>query len=249
MQPTSNQIVIYCGSTHHMLINIKFFANHPRTVRSKVATGDSQSRLMSIGIEKHPWHNRLGHPAASVLKNLGLPNIKTPCLICEINKAHQLPFNHDFAPVHNHMDSVHIGLVGPITLASVSGFKCLLMIVDQSSSFKIMKFLKRKSESFDQFFIAKNFMENQKNRTMKKLTSDRGGEFVKEKFKKLAEDCGFIHMLSRPNTPEYNGYAERFNQITLEKARCLMSMANLPNQYWAEAVNTSIFLSNLSPTP
>ncbi|MBW0530992.1 hypothetical protein O181_070707 [Austropuccinia psidii MF-1] len=35
----------------------------------------------------------------------------------------------------------------------------------------------------------------------------------------------------------------------MEKARCLMNHSNFPNQYWAEAVNTAIFLSNLSPTP
>ncbi|MBW0461881.1 hypothetical protein O181_001596 [Austropuccinia psidii MF-1] len=76
-----------------------------------------------------------------------------------------------------------------------------------------------------------------------------GGEFVNEKFKKLAEDCGFTHILSPPSTPEHDGYAERCNCTILEKARCLMSMENLPNHYWAKAVNTAVFLSNLSPTP
>ncbi|MBW0536559.1 hypothetical protein O181_076274 [Austropuccinia psidii MF-1] len=327
--PTSDQVVIDCGATHHMFNNTKFFSNQPRSVRSEVATGDSQSHLIATGIgkvtlicngktlnlencllvpglkcnlismlelfknqltvnrqektfsltskqevlltgeiinrlmyinyelptvfltiaEKHPWHNRLGHPGPAVLKTLGLPNIETSCHICEISKIHRLPFNHHFDPAQNPMDSIHIDLVGPITPASLSGFKYLLTIVDQSSSFKIMKFLKKKSESFDQFVIAKNFMETQQNKKMKKLTSDRGGEFVNEKFKKLAEDCGFTHILSPPNTPEHNGYAKRCNRTILEKARCLMSMANLPNHYWAEAVNTAVFLSNLSPTP
>ncbi|MBW0571154.1 hypothetical protein O181_110869, partial [Austropuccinia psidii MF-1] len=326
--PTTDQIVIDCGATHHMFYDIKFFSDQPRSINSKVATGDSQSQLLEIGIgkvtlkcdnkilklencllvpnlkcnlismlelfnkqltvhrqnnvfslvsnnevlltgeivnrlmyikynipstlltvlEKHPWHNRLGHPGSAVLKSLGLPNKETSCLICETNKAHRLPFNHHFDPAPNPMDSIHIDLVGPITPSSLSGFKYLLTIVDQSTSFKIVKFLKKKSESFDQFVVAKNFMENQQNKKMKKLTSDRGGEFVSEKFKRLAEECGFIHILSPPETPEHNGYAERCNRTILEKARCLMGMANLPNEYWAEAVNTSVYLSNLSPT-
>ncbi|MBW0494582.1 hypothetical protein O181_034297 [Austropuccinia psidii MF-1] len=326
--PTTDQIVVDCGATHHMFNNIKFFTDHPRSISSEVATGDSQSQLRAIGIgkvtlkcndkivklencllvpslkcnlismmelfknqltvhrqnntfslisnnellltgeiinrlmyinynlpspllttsEKHHWHNRLGHPGPAVLKYLGLFNEETSCLICETNKAHRLPFNHHFDPAPNPMDLIHIDLVGPITPPSLSGFKYLLTIVDQSTSFKIIKFLKKKSESFDQFVIAKNLMENQQNKKMKKLTSDRGGEFVNEKFKRLSEECGFIHILSPPDTPEHNGYAERCNRTILEKARCLMGMANLPNEYWAEAINTSVFLSNLSPT-
>ncbi|MBW0467517.1 hypothetical protein O181_007232 [Austropuccinia psidii MF-1] len=49
-QPTSNQIVIDFGATHHMFNNIKFFANHPRSIRCEVATADSQSHLRAIGI-------------------------------------------------------------------------------------------------------------------------------------------------------------------------------------------------------
>ncbi|MBW0519526.1 hypothetical protein O181_059241 [Austropuccinia psidii MF-1] len=54
--------------------------------------------------ERHPWHNRLGHPGPAVLKTLGLPKIETTCQICEISKAHRLPFNHNFNPVQNHID-------------------------------------------------------------------------------------------------------------------------------------------------
>ncbi|MBW0534256.1 hypothetical protein O181_073971 [Austropuccinia psidii MF-1] len=92
-------------------------------------------------------------------------------------------------------------------------------------------------------------MENQQNKRKKRLTSDQGGECVNEKFKKLAEDCGFTNILSLPHTPEHNGYAERCNCTILEKARCLMSMENLPNHTWAEVAKTTVFLSNLSPTP
>ncbi|MBW0565202.1 hypothetical protein O181_104917 [Austropuccinia psidii MF-1] len=92
-------------------------------------------------------------------------------------------------------------------------------------------------------------MENWHDRKLKKLVSNRGGEFHNEKFKDLSNECGFIHTLSPPETPEHNGYAERANCTVLEKAQCLMNHGNLPNQYWAEAINTAIFLSNLLPTP
>ncbi|MBW0471589.1 hypothetical protein O181_011304 [Austropuccinia psidii MF-1] len=51
-QPTSNQVVIDCGATHHMFNNIKFFSNHPRSIRSEVETGDRKSHLVATGIGK-----------------------------------------------------------------------------------------------------------------------------------------------------------------------------------------------------
>ncbi|MBW0568413.1 hypothetical protein O181_108128 [Austropuccinia psidii MF-1] len=91
-------------------------------------------------------------------------------------------------------------------------------------------------------------MENHHDRKRKILVSDRGGEFLNQKFENLSNECGFVHIFSPPETPEHNGYSKRANHTVMEKACCLMNHSSLPNQYWAEAVNTAIFLSNLSPT-
>ncbi|MBW0539903.1 hypothetical protein O181_079618 [Austropuccinia psidii MF-1] len=211
-------------------------------------TYDLPNALLTL-VDGNLWHSRLGHPGRAVLKNLGLPDQDRPCLVCKTNKSSRLPFNHHFEPVSHPLDTIHIDLVGPIAPESVSGFRFLLTIVDQATSYKIIRFLKRKSDSFDQFVIAKNYMENHHDRKIKKLVSDRGGEFLNQKFENLSNRCGFVHILSPPETPEHNGYAERANRTVMEKARCLMNHSNLPNQYWAEAVNTAVFLSNLSPTP
>ncbi|MBW0473456.1 hypothetical protein O181_013171 [Austropuccinia psidii MF-1] len=50
--PITDQIVIDCGATHHMFNNIKLFTDFPKSIRSEVATGDSQSQLMETGIGK-----------------------------------------------------------------------------------------------------------------------------------------------------------------------------------------------------
>ncbi|MBW0471258.1 hypothetical protein O181_010973 [Austropuccinia psidii MF-1] len=88
-----------------------------------------------------------------------------------------------------------------------------------------------KSEAYNQFIIVKRMMENIHDRSIKKLVSDRGGEFLNEKFKKLAEEQGFTHFFSPPETPQHNGFAERANRTILEKARCMPSTSNLPNNY------------------
>ncbi|MBW0499049.1 hypothetical protein O181_038764 [Austropuccinia psidii MF-1] len=89
-------------------------------------------------------------------------------------------------------------------------------------------------------------MENWHNQKIRKLISDRGGVFLNQKFETLAKECGFVHIFAPPKTPEHNGFAERANCTILEKALFLMNPTNLPNHYWEEAMNTAVFLSNLS---
>ncbi|MBW0491927.1 hypothetical protein O181_031642 [Austropuccinia psidii MF-1] len=44
------------------------------------------------------WHNKLGHPRDSVLKQLALPTTQDNCLVCETKKAHKKPFKSNFEP-------------------------------------------------------------------------------------------------------------------------------------------------------
>ncbi|MBW0543938.1 hypothetical protein O181_083653 [Austropuccinia psidii MF-1] len=84
---------------------------------------------------------------------------------------------------------------------------------------------------------------------IKKLVSDKGSEFENKSFSTLATSCGFVHLFPPTSTPEHNGFAKRANRTILDKARCLLLTSCLPRSYWAEAVNTASFLSNLAPTP
>ncbi|MBW0478834.1 hypothetical protein O181_018549, partial [Austropuccinia psidii MF-1] len=195
------------------------------------------------------WHRRLGHPGKLLVKSMGLPSSDQLCRICELNKATHIPFKSHFEDATLPLDCIHVDLVGPITPPSISGAHYFLTIVDQATSFKITRFLKNKSEAYDQFISAKKLMENKHDRTIKKLVSDRGGEFLNNQFKELANSCGFQHIFSPSYTPQHNGFAERANRTILEKAKCLLNSSNLPKPYWAEAIDTATFLSNLIPTP
>ncbi|MBW0531072.1 hypothetical protein O181_070787 [Austropuccinia psidii MF-1] len=164
-----------------------------------------------------------------------------------MNKAHKLPFKNHFEPVLSTPECVHMDIVGPINPPSMSGKQYFLMIVDQASSFKIVKFLQKKSDVFKRFQLTKNAMENSKDKKLKKLISDRGGEFLKKNIKKLLEECGFIHIMAPPETPRHNGFSERANHTILKKACCLLGRSNIPAQFWANTVNTVVFLSKLLP--
>ncbi|MBW0536871.1 hypothetical protein O181_076586 [Austropuccinia psidii MF-1] len=173
--------------------------------------------LVSIGAL---WHQRLGHPSHQSMKTLGLPSSHAPCEICLTGKSSLLSFPGSFDKVQHSLDCIHLDVVGPINPSSNTGFKYFLTIVDQFTSFKSVMFLKAKSEAFDEFVKWKTFSENFHNTKIKRLVSDKGGEFENERFRNLAASCGFIHTFSPTATPEHNGFAERANRTILDKARC-----------------------------
>jgi len=49
-------------------------------------------------------------------------------------------------------------------------------------------------------------------------------------------------------TPQQNGVAERKNRTIVEMASSILQSKDLPKQYWAEAVNTAVYILNRSPT-
>ncbi|MBW0534108.1 hypothetical protein O181_073823 [Austropuccinia psidii MF-1] len=220
-----------------------------RIVNNLMKVKHSLPSVQVIELPTNLWHQRLGHPGNQVIKSMGLPECSLRCSTCDLNKAHKLPFNHKFESASKPLDCAHIDVVGPISPPSVSGNQYFLTVVDQATSFKIVRLLKHKSEAFKQFIIVKAYMENLHDRTLKKLVSDRGGEFLNKDFKSLAESNGFVHVFSPPETPQHNGFAERANRTIIEKTRCLINHSGLPKCYWAEALNTAVLLSNLVPTP
>ncbi|MBW0467997.1 hypothetical protein O181_007712 [Austropuccinia psidii MF-1] len=174
-------------------------------------------------VNVNPWHKRLGHT-------------------CNLNKAHPLTFKDHFEPAHLPLDCIYIDLVGQISPPSISGYRYFLIIVDPATSFKIIWFLKNKSDAFHKFTVTQRLMETQHNPPLKKLVSDQAGELLNSQMNAV-----FYTAFLQP-TPEHNGIAKRANCTTLEKTQCMLNSTKLPNSYWAEAVSTASLLSNSVPT-
>ncbi|TYK21566.1 Retrovirus-related Pol polyprotein from transposon TNT 1-94 [Cucumis melo var. makuwa] len=106
----------------------------------------------------------------------------------------------------------------------------------------------RKSEIFEKFKHFNAKVEKQSGMFVKSLRSDRGGEFLSNNFNHFCKERGIHRELITPYTPEQNGIAERKNRTVVEMARSMLQMKGLSNDFWAEAVSTSIYLLNISPT-
>ena len=83
---------------------------------------------------------------------------------------------------------------------------------------------------------------------LKCLRSDNGGEYTSHEFKSYCSEHDIRHENTVPGTPQHNGVAERINKTIMEKVRFILKMAKLPKPFWGEAVQTTCYLINRSPS-
>lgn len=93
----------------------------------------------------------------------------------------------------------------------------------------------------------KSLVEKQTNLKIKNIVNDNGGEYTSKAFKTMLSESGIQMFLTAPYTPQQNPVAEVGNRTTVEKARAMLKLAGLPNTFWAEAVNTAVYLENRTP--
>ena len=101
---------------------------------------------------------------------------------------------------------------------------------------------------FETFKKWKALVENQTGKKIKRLRTDNGLEFCGGDFNDFCADAGIVRHRTVRYTPQQNGVAERMNRTLLERARCMLSNAGMEKDFWAEAVNTSCYLVNRSPS-
>jgi len=146
------------------------------------------------------------------------------------------------------LELVHADLCGPMSVESLGGSRYFLLFTDDYSRMSWVYFLKFKSKTFENFKKYKSFVERQSGCRIKTLRTDRGGEFISNEFNTYCEENGIHRKLTSPYTPEQNGVAERKNRTVVEMGRSMMQARGVPKYFWAEAVATTVYMLNISPT-
>ncbi|KAG8485451.1 hypothetical protein CXB51_021502 [Gossypium anomalum] len=204
-------------------------------------------------------HRRLGHTNFRSLDLLHKLNLVEEmfkveardivCEICQLGKQARLPFpNNQAWRVRERLELVHFDVCGPVKSPSLNDSKYFVLFIDDLTRFSWVYFLKQKSEVFDAFSRFKALIENQLGCKIKALRTDNGTEYLSKKFQKLCEQAGIHHQLTTIYTPQQNEVCERKNMIVMDMARCFLFQSKLPGKFWAEAVNTSVYLLNKLPT-
>jgi hypothetical protein len=108
--------------------------------------------------------------------------------------------------------------------------------------------MKHKSKTFEKFKEFQNKVENHRNRKIKFLRSDRGGEYLSYYFLTHLKASGILSQLTPPRTPQRNGVSERRNRTLLDMVRSMMSLIDLPLSFWGYALETTAFTLNRAPS-
>lgn len=201
------------------------------------------------------WHNRLGHVSAASIKRLRemdlIPNVDlnnlSKCQICVEAKFARKPFKSVENRQTELLELIHSDLADFKNTSSRGGKLYYITFVDDYSRYTRVYLLKSKDEATSVFLKYKLEVENQLNKKVKRLRSDRGGEYNTTLLRDFCEQNGIIHEFTAPYSPQQNGIAERKNRTLKEMLNAMLLSSGLPVNMWGEAVLSACYILNRIP--
>ena len=204
------------------------------------------------------WHKKLNHLNFKTINKLaandlvkGLPKIVYKkdqiCDACQRGKQIKSSFKSKSQESSSRpLSLLHMDLFGPVDPVSMSGKKYTLVIVDDFSRYTWTIFLNKKNEVERKLPELLKQLQIEKELKIAKIRTDRGTEFVNGVIQDYCSMQGILHQLSAARTPQQNGVAERRIRTLKEAARVMITAADLPKRFWAEAINTACYTQNRS---
>ncbi|KAK1685099.1 hypothetical protein QYE76_045947 [Lolium multiflorum] len=150
---------------------------------------------------------------------LSMNIISGSCLMqdaCLMGKMTKTPFSGMMERATDLLEIIHTDVCGPMSVASRGGYRYVLTFTDDLSRYGYIYLMKHKSETFEKFKEFQSEVENQRNKKIKFLRSDRGGEYLSYEFSMHLKKCGILSQLTPPGTPQRNGVSERRNRTLLD---------------------------------
>ncbi|GJV85162.1 retrovirus-related pol polyprotein from transposon TNT 1-94 [Tanacetum coccineum] len=202
------------------------------------------------------WHRRLGHANMCLIQSLASKELVRNLhklkfdqhfyYACKIGKqAHASHKAKNIVSTTRCLELLHMDLFGPSAIRSYGGNLYTLVIVDDDSRYTWTRFLKNKTDAFEQFEIFSKKIQNQLGCLIVSIRTDHGREFDYEvQFGEFWNANGITHNFSAPRTPQSNGMVERKNRTLQEMSRTMLNEQSLPQKFWCNAVDTSTYILN-----
>jgi transposase InsO family protein len=210
------------------------------------------------------WHCRLGHISRGRIDRLVKAEILPPLELSELDQCidcikgkYVKKVKKDAKRSAGNLEIIHTDICGPFPVKSVDGYDSFITFTDDYSRFGYIYPIRERSEALDKFKIFKAEVENQHNKKIKIVRSDRGGEYygrhtpygqVPGPFAKFLQENGIVAQYSMPGDPQQNGVAERRNRTLMDMVRSMISYSTLPVSLWMEALKTAIYILNRVPS-
>ena len=216
-------------------------------------------RVNAITVKQHydlnTWHKRLGHINYQAIRKLnsteavdGFKLIESSkddpiCESCVKCKLTRKPFTKSKHQDLEILDLIHSD-IDEMNVKTPDDLKYVLTFIDDRSRFAAIYLMETRAEVFKHFKHFVTTVENQRSKSIKKLRSDNGSEYLSNDFKDFCKKRGILQETTPTYTPELNGVAERFNKSLVEGNKCLLREAYLPDEYWGHAAIHFVYIRN-----
>ena len=209
----------------------------------------------SVDSDASVWHSRLCHVNFGLMSRLSsmslIPTFAiakgSKCQSCvqskQPRKPHTAAEERNLAP----LELVHSDLCEMNGVLTKGEKRYFMTLIDDATRFCYVYLLQTKDEALDYFKIYKAEVENQLERKIKRLRSDRGGEYFSNVFDEFCQEHGIIHERTPPYSPQSNGVAERKNRTLTDLVNAMLDTAGLSKAWWGEALLTSCHVLNRVP--
>nr|GEU32653.1 retrovirus-related Pol polyprotein from transposon TNT 1-94 [Tanacetum cinerariifolium] len=215
---------------------------------------NDQICLTTIDENSTLLHMRLGHVNKRLIQSLAskellknLPKLKfdqhfyDACIIGK--QAHASHKAKNVVSTTRCLELLYMDLFGPSAVQSYGGNRYTLVIVDDYSRYTWTRFLKDKTEAFDQFEIFSRKIQNQLGCSIVSIRTNRGREFDNGvQFGEFCNANGITHNFLAPHTPQSNGVVERKNRTLQEMSRTMLNEQSLPQKFWCYSQNSKAYV-------
>ena len=201
------------------------------------------------------WHQRLGHQnvrhTEEILKSFGIEYQKSGDFFCEaciLGKQKADPFPETGTITTKPGEIIHSDVCGPMEVQSIGGSKLFVLFKDDYSHFRKIYTIRHKSEVKTKLEEFIPWFKNQTGHKIKVFRTDRGKEDLNNAVKAITDKYGIKHEKTVGYTPQQNGSAEREFQTLMNAVNTLSESRNMSKRFWAEALNTAVYVLNRTGT-
>ncbi|GMF49695.1 unnamed protein product [Phytophthora fragariaefolia] len=215
------------------------------------------------------WHRRAGHPGVNAMRQLhqiyydsgavNFPKSQINDLFCEsciFAKSTRLPFSKAISKTATRPGEVFHTDIGVLPTSTFSGYRYFIVFVGEYTRY-VFTFLMRKRDEVYHVYedVRRKVKEKIKyiytvvseyNDEIKRVQSDNGKKY--EKLARIIAKYDTRFRFTQAYTPQQNAMAERRIRMVMEKALCLLFDGHLSGALWGEAVMTSTYLINITPS-
>nr|GEY05808.1 hypothetical protein [Tanacetum cinerariifolium] len=148
------------------------------------------------------WHCRIGHISNKRIEKLQHDGLLNPidieslgkCVSCMSGKMARKPYLHQVERAKDLLGLIHTDVCGPFKILSRQGASYFVTFTDDFSHYGYVYLLKHKHEVFETFKLFQKEVENQLEKTIKSLRSNRGDlELIQEEDINPSVDTSLNH--------------------------------------------------------